>query len=569
MASRRAGRSSFTSVTALVLLLSLSLSLYLRRGQLLDVRLSSGAVVTGRSRAGVDTFNGIPYALPPVGDLRLRPPQRLPASHVGNVDASGAAPKCPQSPITPIDQYIMSKFGAQLTKLPFFHRLLGQEDCLTVSVQRPADVAADAKLPVLFWIHGGGFAMGSTSTYDAAAFIKAGVNTSQPFVFVSAAYRLNGFGFMPGAEMRKDGSANIGLLDQRMALEWVADHIADFGGDPDRVTIWGESAGAFSVVYQMSLFGGDATYKSKPLFRGAIANSGTGTPVDPIDKPRPQATYNKVVEQAGCAGVKDTLACLRSVDFATFYGAVTNGFPSIFSYFGTKLSFIPRADGKVLADSVEKVIASGRYHAVPTITGCQEDEGTLFALFQRNLTSDADVVRYFSEVYFANTPTEKLATWVHTYARNNATSPFQTSSYQHYAKFGHVAAMIGDQTFTLARRRFLRDATAAHPEVPVWSYLSSYASWLPVLGTFHASDLLPLFRGIPGGHVSRSSRKYYLNFLYNLDPNGDDEFEHWPEWSESRTLLWFETASKNSHMKDDFRSEQFEALLTLGEAARQ
>lgn len=569
MASRSAGRSSLTSVAALVLLVSLALRFFLGRGQLLDVHLSSGGVVTGRSRSGVETFNGIPYALPPTGNRRLRPPQRLPDNHVEKVDATGVAPKCAQSPTTPIDQYLINKFGTQLARLPFFHKLLGQEDCLTVTIQRPANTPADAKLPVLFWIHGGGFAMGSTSTYDASSLVKSGVNTSQPFVFVSVGYRLNGFGFMPGAEVLKDGSANLGLLDQRMALEWVADHVSDFGGDPDKVTIWGESAGAFSVVYQMSLFGGKVTYKSKPLFRGAIANSGTGTPVDRINKPRPQAIYNKVVEQAGCAGSTDTLACLRSLSFATYYAAVTKGFPGILSSFGTKLSFLPRPDGKVLVDSVEKVIASGRYYPVPTIAGCQEDEGTLFALFQRNLKSDEDLVRYFSEVYFANTPTDKIATWVKSYSKNNSTSPFRTSGYQHYSKFGHVAAMIGDQTFTLARRRFLQDATAANPEVPVWSYLSSYASWVPLLGTFHASDLLPLFRGIPANHVTRSARKYYLNFLYNLDPNGDDEFEHWPKWSENRTLLWFETSSKNSHLTDDFRSEQFDALVTLGEAARQ
>lgn len=569
MAQTRAPRGSFTAVAALVLFLSLGLSLLRARGQLVDVRLSGGSIITGRLRSGVETFNGIPYAHPPTNDLRLRPPRRLAYDHIGNIDATRRAPKCPQAPVTPVDQYVISKFGSQLVGLPFMRNLIGQEDCLTVSVQRPANISVNAKLPVLFWIHGGGFALGSTSTYDGASLLQFGMDNDQPFVFVSVGYRLNGFGFLPGREVLTDGSANLGLLDQRMALQWVADHIADFGGDPDKVTLWGESAGAFSTVYQMNLFDGNATYKGKPLFRGAIANSGTGIPVERIDAPRPQAMYDKVVAQAGCADAKDTLRCLRSVDFSTFYSAVIKNFPSIFSYYGTKLSFLPRADGRVMVESPEKTAANGRYHAVPTITGNQEDEGTLFALFQSSIKSDEDLVRYFSNFYFANAPVEDVAAWVDTYSKNNSTSPFGKSGYSHYAMFGHVAAMIGDQTFTLARRRYLQAVTSAHPTVPVWSYMSSYASWLPFLGTFHASDLLQVFHGLPASHSSRSTRKYYLNFLYNLDPNGDDGYEHWPRWSDNRTLLWFKSLSENSYILDEFRSEQFNALLTLGDNNRQ
>ncbi|OAA71729.1 lipase 3 precursor [Akanthomyces lecanii RCEF 1005] len=568
MALLRAARRSLTSVAALVLLLSLGFNLLVGKGQPVTTHLSSGTTVNGRLRSGVETFNGIPYAHPPTGPLRLRPPQRLPDNHASAIDASGTAPKCPQFPVTPVDQYIIRKFGKQLFKLPFFKNVIGQEDCLTVSVQRPTNVSADAKLPVLFWIHGGGFEMGSTSTYDASSFIKAGVKNNQPFVFVAVGYRLNGFGFLPGKEMVRDGSANIGLLDQRMGLQWAADNIASFGGDPDKVTLWGESAGAFSAIYQMNLFDGNATYKNKPLFRGVIANSGVGVPNAGIDTRRPQATYNKVVAQAGCADSKDTLVCLRSLDFASYYRAVTDNFPSLFSYYGTQMAFMPRFDGLVLRESPEKTAENGRYYAVPTIVGNQEDEGTLFSLFQRSVKSDDDLARYFGDNYFPHAPLEKIAAWVGRYTKTNTTSPSGKSTYKPYSMFGQVAAMIGDQTFTLARRRFLRSATASHPEVPVWSYLSSYLSWLPVLGTFHASDLLLVFRGLPAGYASRSTRKYYLNFLYNLDPNGDDEYEHWPRWSDNQTLLWFES-SKTSHLKDDFRSEHFDALLTIGETAQQ
>lgn len=117
--------------------------------------------------------------------------------------------------------------------------------------------------------------LGWSSMYDPVSILSQGIDQDQPFIFVAVNYRVAGFGFMPGKEILADGSGNIGLLDQRMGLEWVADNIAAFGGDPTKVTIWGESAGAISVFDQMALYGGNITYNDKPLFRGAIMNSGS------------------------------------------------------------------------------------------------------------------------------------------------------------------------------------------------------------------------------------------------------------------------------------------------------
>lgn len=105
--------------------------------------------------------------------------------------------------------------------------------------------------------------LGWSSMYDGSSLVSHGVNINEPFIFVAVNYRVNGFGFMPGKEVLEDGASNLGLLDQRMGLEWVADNIAAFGGDPDKVTIWGESAGALSVADQMVLYGGDNKYKGE------------------------------------------------------------------------------------------------------------------------------------------------------------------------------------------------------------------------------------------------------------------------------------------------------------------
>ncbi len=153
---------------------------------------------------------------------------------------------------------------------------------------------------------------------SGSSLVSASVTLGKPYILVAVNYRLGAFGFLGGREVLADGSTNLGLLDQRMGLQWVADNIAAFGGDPDRVTIWGESAGAASVCNQMVLYDGDNTYSSKPLFHAAIMNSGSITRTNPVDSAKPQALYDHVVDVAGCTGAPDTLACLRTVPYAQF-----------------------------------------------------------------------------------------------------------------------------------------------------------------------------------------------------------------------------------------------------------
>ncbi|KAK3191741.1 hypothetical protein K4F52_002165 [Lecanicillium sp. MT-2017a] len=533
-------------------------------GQNITVKLASGTVVTGNSLLGVETFNGIPFAEPPVGCLRLKPPQRL-SKYPCTVDATGVAAACPQLLLSPASKDALNGIGPSILELPFFDTTKGTEDCLTISIQRPAGVRPDTQLPVLFWIYGGGFAFGSTNTYDGRSLVTDGVAHNQPFIYVAANYRMGGFGFLPGAEVLKDGSANLGLLDQRMALEWVAEHIASFGGDPDKVTIWGESAGAHSVFSQMALYGGNATYRNKPLFRGAIMNSGSGIATRPIHSPKAQSTYETVVKEAGCAGAADTLSCLRNVDFETFYNAVTKPFPGAFSVNGTSVSFPPRPDGNVLPKSLDDLAASGQYYGVPMIIGNQEDEGTLFALFQRDIKSQEDVARYFADMYSPGINTSEMKELVKAYNRNDVGSPFRTSSHNTlYPTFKQISAILGDLTFILKRRSFLEKTTKAKPDVPAWSYLSSYLHHLPFFGTTHATDIIQVFYGKPSTHAGESIRQYYFNFLYNLDPNkGKGVDQIWPMWKENRTLMWFKTPFGNDYLPDDFRSAQYTIMQNL------
>ncbi|POR34400.1 Carboxylic ester hydrolase [Tolypocladium paradoxum] len=520
-----------------------------------SVNIPTGGSVTGRSLLNVESFNAIPYADPPVGPLRLKPPKRL-STQLGTVDGTGIAPGCPQMFVSSGSKDALGKILGTLLDLPFLKDITGQEDCLTVNVQRPAGTKANAKLPVLFWIYGGGFEFGSTNTYDATSLLATAVGQRQPFVFVAVNYRVAGFGFMPGKEMLKDGSANIGLLDQRMGLEWVADNIEAFGGDASKVTIWGQSAGALSVFDQMLLYGGNATYKGRPLFRGAIMNSGSVVPADPVDCPKGQAVYDAVVREAGCSGAPDTLSCLREKDYDTFLKAA-NSVPSILSYNSLALSYLPRPDGVVIPDSPDKLVESGRFYGVPSIMGDQEDEGTIFSIFQSNVTTTDAMADYLSSLFFHNAPRDKLKELVDIYEPALLQgSPFRTGFLNElYPGFKRMAAILGDLTFTLTRRVTLSMATRVKPDMPIWSYLASHNYGTPFVGTFHASDLLQVFYGILPNNAMRSCRTYYFNFLYNLDPNkGVGGYARWPQWKENMDLMWFRWGWQNDILKDDFRS---------------
>ncbi|KAI2467784.1 sterol esterase [Annulohypoxylon bovei var. microspora] len=519
-----------------------------------SVVIPQGTLV-GSVIGGVENYGGIPFAEAPTGNLRLKPPQRLNSS-LGTFDATGVGPSCPQMFFSTEGDLITTLLG-DLIDTPLFQTVTGQtEDCLTMRVQRPTGTTSNAKLPVLFWIFGGGFELGSPQMYDASSLVSNGVSQGKPFIFVSVNYRTGGFGFLAGKEILADGASNLGLLDQRMGLEWVQDNIAVFGGDPEKVTIWGESAGAISVFDQMALYGGDNTYNGKKLFRAAIMNSGSIIPTDPVDCDRCQDIYDTVVSEAGCSSAADTLGCLRNADYDTFLNAA-NSVPGILSYNSVALSYLPRPDGVILPESPDVLAANGQYAAVPMIIGDQEDEGTLFSLFQSNLTTTDDLVDYIWKIFFPAIERNDVVGLVNTYdASITAGSPFNTGIFNNvYPQFKRLAAILGDMVFTLTRRIFLESTIAVNPNVPSWSYLASYDFGTPVLGTFHATDILQVFYGILPNYASKAIQSYYISFLYTMDPNNgtSSDIQKWPQWKENKQLMQFWN-NKSNLLADNFRA---------------
>ncbi|CAK7243293.1 MAG: hypothetical protein STHCBS139747_004810 [Sporothrix thermara] len=531
------------------------------RGLDVTVKYPEGTV-SGVTLLGIESFRGIPFAQAPVGNLRLKPPVRNNGT-VGSINGQGIGPSCPQMYLSSGSGSKILQLAGDFVNLPIFQTVtLATEDCLTINVQRPAGTTASSKLPVLFWMFGGGFEAGSSQLYDGISLLAQGVKINEPFVFVAVNYRTGGFGFLGGKEIKADGAANLGLLDQRAGLEWVADNIAAFGGDPSKVTIWGESAGSISVFDQMALYDGNINYKGKPLFRGGIMNSGSVVPAEPVDGVKAQAIYDAVVAAAGCSGTADTLACLRGLPYEKFLVAATS-VPGIASYNSLALSYLPRPDGKVLTDSPHVLVTEGRYAAVPFIIGDQEDEGTLFAVLTGGLSTTAKIVDYLKKYYFFAATSAQLTAFVNTYSPLiTEGSPFNTGIFNElYPGFKRVAAILGDMTFTLARRAFLELAAATKPATPSWSYLSSYNYGFPILGTFHATDIIQTFYGILPNYASAAIQTYYINFLYTGDPNqGAPVKMQWPQWSKGKKIMQF-FSLYGKVIDDDFRQDSYEYLL--------
>jgi para-nitrobenzyl esterase len=291
--------------------------------------------VQGVERA-VNKYLGIPYAAPPVGDLRWRPPQPH-APWTTPIDATRFANHCPQ-PASP------------------FGQATNTEDCLYLNVFTPG-LKPTKPRPVMFWIHGGALAVGESDDYDPTRLVKKGV------VVVTFNYRLGSLGFLAHPALTAEGagsSGDYGLMDQQAALGWVKRNIAKFGGNPKDVTIFGQSAGGLSVHSQL------VSPLAKGLFHRAIAQSGAYA----LDFPSLRNAENRGETFATNFGCSDqTAACLRALSV-----------PSILSVQPTQTgSVLPNIDGKVLTQSIRPALESGQFNRVPVIEGATHDEFTLFA----------------------------------------------------------------------------------------------------------------------------------------------------------------------------------------------
>jgi para-nitrobenzyl esterase len=304
------------------------------------------------SAAGVREFLGIPYSAAPVGNLRWRPPAPH-APWLQPLDATHFANHCPQ-PASP--------FGIASTT----------EDCLFLNVFTPDTGDIRERRPVMVWIHGGALVAGESNDYDPTALVQDGV------IVVTINYRLGALGFLahPAFAAEKtdpdrdrdidpNSAGNYGLMDQQLALRWVRDNIAFFGGNPLNVTIFGESAGGLSVFSQL------ASPAAANLFHKAIIESGAYQ-LSTQTLATAESAGNAFATAAGCSG--QTAACLRALPVTTI---LANENPA---------GYTPNIDGEFLPLSLNTALATGQFHHVPVIQGGNHDEWRLFTALDFDLT---------------------------------------------------------------------------------------------------------------------------------------------------------------------------------------
>ena len=449
-----------------------------------------GGAIAGIVDRGIRVFKSIPYAAPPVGALRWKPPQAV-VPWTGIRDASRFGAECPQT------QYPASSI--------YVRPLQPQsEDCLFLNVWTPASAKAEAgdKLPVLVWIHGGALTKGSSISdiRDGVPLARKGI------VLVSINYRLGPLGYLAhpelSAESPQRSSGNYGVLDQIAALKWVQNNIAAFGGDPARVTIAGESAGSWSVNTLV------ASPLAKGLFIRAIGQSGgrfSRTPHLTEDRGSQASAENVGLALAKSLGV-DSLAALRTVPADTLMAA--NGFRTQ-----------ENVDGWVLPDEIRTIFAQKKHNNVPLIVGSNADEMTPFggaALapktveeFRKRLTQQyGEMATEFDQAYGVKSDDDIV-------------------------RASLDAAR--DTTFSSHMRNWARATIAAGSNA--YLYFFNYAPPSPraaELKAFHAGEIPYVFNVIPSSdpreagfaysdrdrRLADAMSSYWVNFVATGNPNG-------------------------------------------------
>ncbi|ULE32462.1 carboxylesterase/lipase family protein [Mycobacterium sp. IDR2000157661] len=297
----------------------------------------------------VKVWKGVRYAAAPAGDLRWRAPQPAPRWHEPR-DATRVGPACPQ----PTDPRIPLDLGAPQG-----------EDCLSLNVWASSDTEPGAGKPVLVWVHGGAYLLGSSAQplYHGRALASGG-----DALIVTVNYRLGALGFLDLSSHGDQFATNPGLRDVLFALQWVRDNIAGFGGDPDRVTLFGESAGAGVITTLLCSPAADG------LFGAAIAQSSPATSM--YDRDRAQRVTSLFLEELGMR--REEAGRLPSVPMHALLAASKKVFDDIPVRTPGTLAFAPIIDGDIVPGNPVKLARDGRTHPVPLIIGTNEHEAALF-----------------------------------------------------------------------------------------------------------------------------------------------------------------------------------------------
>ncbi|KAL4918219.1 Alpha/Beta hydrolase protein [Aspergillus aurantiobrunneus] len=488
-----------------------------------SVDIRNGTVIGVNDESSqVQRVLGIPYAQPPVGDLRLRHAVPLNA-FFGTLNAQSFGPAC---------------YGPELDSNPD-----SSEDCLSLNIWRPSgQIEVDALRPVLVWFYGGGLQNGYT--------VRDCCYTTQMRPLPSRNYRLGPLGLLNGQQMANLELLNLGMLDQRRALHWIQENIAAFGGDPNKVTISGESAGAVSVYSHLMAYGG----RDDRLFRAGILESGGAFPLTYANTSSFQETFDSLITDTSCtsfanASAAEQLSCIRQLPVQDFLSSVgSNTGQSI--------------DGSFTETSIHFALPAEKYVKVPMIVGTNTDEGTNSAPMRINTTEQLSVP--LADGFHRPTPLP------------NSTVSTLLSLYPDDPRRGYKKAcsIFGDIVQIGPARMIAQWLTRNNRDnkSPEYRYRFNH---LP-----HDTDASNIAAGIGTGieqryvfsnlvpdHPWDRSLAYEISsawvpFAYGLDPDpgGESTLPEWPEYGTSGKSMVFRGCG-SSIEEDTYRAESVDYII--------
>ncbi|KAL9575842.1 hypothetical protein ACKAV7_000005 [Fusarium commune] len=462
------------------------------------------------------------------------------------------------------------------------------EDCLHINVIRPSGSHTNSKLPVLVWVHGGGWLEGSAADgrYNGSFLVDKSVRMGMPIIFASFNYRLGAFGILAGSALEKAGLVNLALHDQRQAFAWIQENIAQFGGDPSLVTVMGESAGALSIGAHLLAYNG----RDDGLFRGAILQSGGPLPGDNANRNATErdADFNTILQATGCQGSDDTIGCLRSVPMESLKNASQRLAPNL---------VIDR--GIVPGKSITQ-LEQGKFLKVPVLTGTNRNEGTMFAqAFGRlPVNTGEDFKNFIGAVWGGGLiPDDMFQAWNAMYQREvDYPSPAGLGTVAADAgaesgtQYGKATLWMGDMMFTAGRR--LTNKVWADSGVPTYSY---YFDTVPAsidpktLGATHFQEIPYMFDNIKGVGWDKNPfptepslrnkhqdladlmSRMWISFVVKQSPNFHQVPQiglEWPPYTNTCAMNMVFSATDGIKLQpDDWRTEELDMMYRLARNA--
>ncbi|KAI9164201.1 Lipase 2 [Paramyrothecium foliicola] len=535
------------------------------------IKLEAGTVVgVHNSEYDQDFFLGVPYAAPPVGQLRLKQAVSHPL-WTCPLKATSYGPRCYGNSLG-LAGYSQEDDGSPV-----------DEDCLSINIVRPSG-KSDRPLPVLVWIHGGGFLDGSSrdGRYNGSFLVETSVRMNQPIIYASFNYRLGAFGMLGGSVLEAQGLSNIGLHDQRKALAWIQENIGLFGGDPAKVTLFGESAGAMAIGFHLLANRG----RNDGLFSAAIAQSGGPFSQDMVNRnaTEREEDFRRIAGMAGCGNSSDILTCLRDVPAEALNGA------------GATLPPNWIIDGELLPDRSIVQLQKREILEVPLLIGTNRNEATsFFQRFSRGpVNTDADFSAFIQGAWGGGPMSRDLVNKWNQFYADEVVNPSAAGlgtvqadgGSQYGQQYGKSTLWQGDMMFT-AGRRFANQAWA-DKGVPSYSYFFDTTPQgvdPATLGVAHFQEIAYTFGNTLGvgwdtqpfpsdpklraqhERLANIMSRMWISFAVTGSPNSHqvkDLKVNWPMYSLDDPQNIVFSVSDGVHLqKDDWRQEAIKLMEEL------